>query len=185
VIFTPTDIEGAWQIDLAPQHDERGFFARSFCAETFAAHGLCTAFPQCNISYNRSAGTLRGLHGTRPSHPEAKLVRCTSGRIWDVSVDARPASPSFGRWHAIELSAAGHRMVFIPAGCLHGFLTLSPDAEVFYQMSVPHQPASDIGVRWNDAELAILWPDTPTMVSPRDAGLPAWKEITAMLGETS
>ena len=181
MIFRPTPLDGAFEIDLTPANDDRGFFARSFCDEIFSRHGLPTDFPQCNISFNHREGTLRGLHGTTPAVKEGKLVRCTAGQVWDVMVDARPGSPAFGTWHAVVLSAANHCMVYIPPGCLHGFLTLTPSAELFYQMSAPYAPEASIGVLWNDPELAIRWPAPPRMMSSRDLALRSWREMAKVL----
>lgn len=168
----PTPIHGAWLIDLAPITDERGFFARSLCADTLAAHGLQGVMVQQSISFNRQRGTLRGLHYQRAPYEEVKLVRVTQGRLYDVIVDLRPTSPTYLRWHALELSANNRQTLYIPQGVAHGFQTLSDDTEVFYQMAQPYSPAHSAGVRWNDPALAIDWPLPAPILSARDAAYP-------------
>ena len=177
MIFTPGTLSGVWIVEPTPLHDARGFFARSFCADEFAARGLEPAVAQCNISYNERTGTLRGLHGSQPEHPEAKLVRCTAGAMWDVVIDARPNSSTIGRWEAFELTAANRRAVYIPPGFLHGFLTLAHATEVFYQMAAPFRPAVAFGAHWQDPELAIAWPAAPQVVSDRDNELPPFRSL--------
>lgn len=164
-------------IDLVPKEDERGFFARSGCAEIYAAYGLPSHWPQSNVSYNRRAGTLRGLHGARRDAAEGKIVRCTAGAVWDVVVDARPESETFGHWAGFELTAANRRAVYVPVGFLHGFLTLTDDAELLYQMSAPYQPGAALGARWDDPALGIDWPAPPEVLSERDAALPTLAEL--------
>jgi dTDP-4-dehydrorhamnose 3,5-epimerase len=170
VIFSPTAVQEAWIVDLEPRCDARGFFSRAFCREEFVRHGLNPDVAQCNIAYTRQAGTLRGLHHQEPPHAEAKLVRCVAGAVFDVLVDLRRDSPTFRRWVGLELSAANRRMLYVPEGCAHGYLTLQPDSEVFYQVSVPYAPAAERGVRWNDPAFGITWPMTPCFIHPRDAG---------------
>jgi len=171
VRFSTTTIPGVWLIAPEPRHDERGFFARTFCADEFAAHGLNPVLVQCATSFNRRRGTLRGMHYQAAPHEEEKLVRCTRGAIFDVVVDLRPASPTLYQWTSAELSADNHQMLYIPAGCAHGFLTLADGAEVFYQMSAAHHPESSRGVRWDDPLLAIRWPgEGPVVMSDRDRG---------------
>jgi dTDP-4-dehydrorhamnose 3,5-epimerase len=170
--FTETPLAGAYVIGLERREDERGFFARSFCQEEFQRHGLDPRVAQCNISYNKKKGTLRGMHFQAAPHEEAKLVRCTAGSAYDVIVDLRSASRTFLQWHGIELSAHNRLMLFIPAGFAHGFLTLKDEVEIFYQMSVPHEPGSAGGFRWNDPAFRIQWPFAPSSVSKRDSGFP-------------
>jgi dTDP-4-dehydrorhamnose 3,5-epimerase len=172
VIFAETRLAGAYLIDLERQHDERGFFARCFCEDEFRARGLVTHFPQCNVSYNRAAGTLRGLHFQRPPHAEAKLIRCTAGAIWDVIVDLRRGSPTRLEWLGVELAAREQRMLYVPEGFAHGFVTLAPHSEVHYLMGARHEPSAAAGVRWDDPALAIEWPRGPSVISPRDASFP-------------
>jgi dTDP-4-dehydrorhamnose 3,5-epimerase len=170
--FTPTDIPGVVVIDIEPIADDRGFFARSFCRDTFSAHGLDPDLLQCNISFNRRRGTLRGMHYQAAPHAEAKLIRVTAGAIVDVALDLRPESPTFRRHVSIELSAASRRMLYIPHGCAHGFQSLADDTEIFYQMSAAYEPAASRGVRWNDPAFAIRWPIADPILSPRDAAYP-------------
>jgi dTDP-4-dehydrorhamnose 3,5-epimerase len=157
-------------IELEKLGDERGFFARSFCTEVFAAHGLPGRFPQANISFNKDKGTLRGMHYQAEPRPEPKVVRCTRGAIFDVAVDLRPDSPGYRRWTGHELTADNHRALYVPPGCAHGFLTLADDCEVHYLMGEAYHPDLARGVRWNDPAFAIDWPLEPAVISPRDAG---------------
>ena len=172
MIFTESPLPGAFLIDLAPIADERGFFARAYCDEEFAAKGLSTGLRQCSVSYNTRKGTLRGLHYQGLPHEEHKLVRCTSGAIFDVIADIRPQSSHYRRWFGTQLTAQNRRSLFIPPGFAHGFITLSDDAEVYYMISVPHAPESAQGFRWNDPAFAIQWPLAPSVISPRDAAYP-------------
>ncbi|MGH8687222.1 MAG: dTDP-4-dehydrorhamnose 3,5-epimerase [Burkholderiales bacterium] len=164
----PLPLAGAFAIELERLEDERGFFARSFCAEEFRRHGLNPAVAQCNVSWNHNRGTLRGLHYQAAPHEEAKVVRCTRGAIWDVIVDLREESATRLRWHAAELNAANRLALYVPEGFAHGFQTLADDAEVLYQMSVPYQPELARGLRWDDPKLAICWPLPGPTLSERD-----------------
>ncbi|HLI10680.1 MAG TPA: dTDP-4-dehydrorhamnose 3,5-epimerase [Alphaproteobacteria bacterium] len=175
--FIATPLDGAFVIEPELREDERGFFARSWCRDEFAAHGIETALAQCNISFNRRRGTLRGLHFQLEPHGEAKLVRCTQGGAFDVIVDLRPGSNSFGRWFSAHLTAGNRRMVYAPAGFAHGFQALADETELFYQMSAPYHAASARGIRWNDPELGIPWPLRETIISPRDRTLPTLAEL--------
>ena len=157
--FEELNLSGAFLIEPEPKTDERGFFARSWCRREFETHGIRCDWMQCNISFNARRGTLRGLHYQAAPWAEAKLVRCTMGAIYDVIVDLRPDSPTHGRWAAVELTAENRRMLYIPEGFAHGFQTLTDDAEVFYQMSQEYHAEAARGLRWNDAVLAIEWPD--------------------------
>lgn len=175
MIVHPTELPGVAVIELEPQHDERGSFARTFDAELFAAHGLDPRVVQCNTSFNARAGTLRGLHYQLAPREEGKLVRCTRGRVFDVAVDLRPHSPTHRRWVGLELDAERARSLFIPAGCAHGFQTLADGSEVHYQMTCAYDPAVARGVRWDDPAFAIAWPDPPDgerIVSARDSSFP-------------
>jgi dTDP-4-dehydrorhamnose 3,5-epimerase len=176
LIFVETRLPGAFIIELEPRHDERGFFARTYCAEEFARHGLTASFPQCNVSYNRAALTMRGMHFNASAHPEAKLVRCTRGAIHDVIVDLRPDSATRRQWIAAELSEQNHRMLYVPEGFAHGFLTLAPESEVFYQMGALYAPDAALGFRYDDPSFAIPWPEHPRVVSERDATYPDWND---------
>ena len=170
----PTPLAGACIVELAPIEDERGFFARSFCQDEFRQHGLDAAVAQCNVSFNKRRGTLRGLHWQAAPHAEAKLVRCTRGAIWDVIVDLRQGSPTARQWHAVELTADNRHSLYIPAGFAHGFQTLADDSEVLYQMSAFYHPESARGVRWDDPVFAIRWPLKDPVMSPRDRAFPAF-----------
>jgi dTDP-4-dehydrorhamnose 3,5-epimerase len=172
MIFTPTALAGVWQIDLELRTDPRGHFARSFCAEEFAAHDLPTGFVQCNVSFNRRRGTLRGLHWQAEPHPEGKLVRCTSGAIFDVAVDLRQGSPTQLRWVGIELAARNGRALYIPPGFAHGFQTLADESEVFYQMTAAYHGELSRGARWDDPTFGIGWPLLPGEMSDRDKAWP-------------
>lgn len=174
--FAPTPLAGACVIEIEPKADERGFFARSFCRAEFESQGLNPDLDQCSISFNHKRGTLRGMHFQAPPQEEDKLVRCTAGAIYDVIVDIRAGSPTAGRWFGVELSAANRRQLFIPKGFAHGFLTLSDDAEIFYQISVPFRAEGARGIRWNDPAIGIAWPFAPSLISPRDAALPLLAE---------
>jgi dTDP-4-dehydrorhamnose 3,5-epimerase len=172
MIFTESPLPGAFLVDLEPLADERGFFARSFCADEFAAKGLAVEWRQCSVSFNANKGTLRGLHHQDAPHEEHKLVRCTAGAIFDVIVDIRPHSTSYRRWFGVELTAQNRRSLFIPPGYAHGFVTLSDDAEVYYMISVAHAPEYARGFRWSDPAFGIQWPMTPSVISSRDAAHP-------------
>ena len=170
--FRPTPLAGAFVVEPERIEDERGFFARSFCESEFRARGLNPAVAQCNLSWNRRKGTLRGLHFQAKPHEEAKLVRCTRGAIWDVLVDLRDGSPTKLRWHAVELSADNRLGLYIPEGFAHGFQTLQDDSEVLYQMAESYHPELARGVLWNDPRLAIAWPLAEPILSERDRSYP-------------
>jgi dTDP-4-dehydrorhamnose 3,5-epimerase len=173
--FTQTPLAGAWLVKLEPIADERGWFARSFDADEFAARGMDPSVAQCNASFNASAGTLRGMHHQREPHGEPKLVRCVRGAIFDVCVDLRRESQTYRRWFGAELTADNGRMLFIPAGMAHGFQTLADETEVLYQMGARYAPDAAAGVRWDDPAFGIVWPDPPShgrIVSERDSGYP-------------
>ncbi|HEY6345741.1 MAG TPA: dTDP-4-dehydrorhamnose 3,5-epimerase [Bryobacteraceae bacterium] len=166
--FREITLPGVWEINIEPERDERGFFARSWCRNEFESRGLNPAVAQCSISFNPRKGTLRGLHYQEAPHGETKLVRCTQGAIYDVVVDLRPHSPTFAKWTAVTLTSTNHRMVYVPEGCGHGFLTLEDETEVFYQISEFFHPGSARGVRWNDPRFQIGWPVRPEVISERD-----------------
>jgi len=170
--FVSTPLDGAYLVRPELIEDERGFFARSFCAEEFGAQGLARAVSQCNISWNRKRGTLRGLHYQARPHAEAKIVRCTRGSIWDVIVDLRPHSATRHRWHAVELNADNRLALYVPEDFAHGFQTLADDTEVLYQMSESHHPDSARGLRWDDPRLKIAWPLPNPILSERDRSYP-------------
>ena len=177
MIFEETKIPGVWLLTAERISDERGYFARTFCRETLADRGLPMDVSQCNVSCNRRSGTVRGLHLQLPPHGETKIVSCIQGAIWDVAVDLRPGSPSFGQWDAFELKAGNDRAVYLPQGVAHGFQALADNTLVYYQMSAPYHPESAAGVRFNDPDLAIPWPLAVKALSPRDANLPALQDF--------
>jgi dTDP-4-dehydrorhamnose 3,5-epimerase len=168
----PTTLPGVMLVSVEPHADARGLFARTYDTETFAAAGLPVSWPQCNLSWNRSRGTLRGMHYQNAPFEEPKLVRCTSGRIFDVAIDLRRDRPSYCGWVGVELSQEGRNALFIPAGCAHGFLTLEDDCEVFYMMGETFHPEAAAAVRWNDPAFGIEWPFMPITMAQRDASLP-------------
>ncbi len=172
MIFKETRLKGAFIIDPEQLSDDRGFFARTWCQKEFKAHGLNPNMAQCNISFNRKKGTLRGLHYQAAPHEEAKLVRCTAGAIYDVIVDLRPESDTFKSWISMELSAENRKMLYIPEGLVHGFLTLQDNTEVFYQMSEFYMPDYARGVRWDDPTFGIIWPDKVALISEKDRSYP-------------
>lgn len=171
MIFTPAELDGAYVIEVEPKVDERGFFARAFCEEEMRAHGLEPHIAQCNISWNEKRGTMRGLHYQAAPHEETKIVRCTRGAIWDVIVDLRSK-----RWMGIELNEDNRRMLYIPRGFAHGFITLTDGAEVFYWMGDAYVPGSARGVAWNDPAFGIRWPVEPVVISEEDRNHPRWDE---------
>ena len=156
--FEATPIPGVFLITLDQKTDERGHFARLWCRDELVRRGLTADLAQCNISFNRCRGTLRGMHWQAAPHEEAKMVRCNRGALYDVVLDLRPQSPSYQRWFATELSQDNARLVYIPEGCAHGFQTLQDNTEILYFISVPYAPASARGVRWNDPAFGIVWP---------------------------
>jgi dTDP-4-dehydrorhamnose 3,5-epimerase len=173
----PTGLPGLTLVRPDPRADDRGLFARTWCSQAFAAAGLPSAFAQTNLSRNRRAGTLRGLHFARPPTPEGKLVSCAHGAIFDVVVDLRRHSPTFRRVFTLEISAENLLALYIPPGFAHGFLTVRHDTDVHYQMTCAYQPGAAAGLRWDDPGLAIPWPrSTPAVISPADAALPAWDD---------
>lgn len=175
--FVQTPLAGCFLLDISPVQDERGFFARTVCQAEFAEHGLDGSFVQQSISWNPLPGTLRGLHFQLPPYAEAKLVRVTSGAIFDVIVDLRPESPTFGNSFHTELTAANRRQLYIAAGCAHGFQSLQAGTEVLYQMTVPFKAGQGRGLRWDDPALDIPWPATTTrLVSAQDQAWPLFSK---------
>ena len=166
--FQETKLSGVFEIHLEPAHDSRGFFARSWCQKEFENRGLDPRVVQCNVSFNQRKGTLRGMHYQASPNAEAKLVRCTSGSVYDVVIDLRPQSPTFKQWIAAVLSSVQRNMIYVPKGCAHGFLTLEDNTEVFYQMSEFYSPESVGGVRWDDPAFQIVWPAEVEVISERD-----------------
>jgi dTDP-4-dehydrorhamnose 3,5-epimerase len=172
VIFAQTKLSGAFIIEPEKLEDDRGFFARSWCEREFAAHGLNARLVQCDISFSKRRGTLRGMHYQLSPFEEAKLVRCTSGSIYDAIIDLRPGSSTFKKHIGLVLTAENHKILYVPEGFAHGFVTMEDNTEVFYQMSEFHSPEHARGVRWDDSAFGICWPLVPTTMSGRDRNYP-------------
>jgi dTDP-4-dehydrorhamnose 3,5-epimerase len=178
MIFTETKLTGVWLIEPERRGDERGYLARTFCAEEFSKHGLPIIFPQCNTTYNARRGTLRGMHWQAEPRPEGKLVRCTRGAIFDVAVDLRPSKVPMQPWVGAVLSAGNGHSLYIPPGCAHGYQTLTDDTEIYYQMSENYVPDLARGARWDDPAFAIDWPLPYPALSDRDRQHPLWPTAT-------
>jgi dTDP-4-dehydrorhamnose 3,5-epimerase len=172
MIFTELSLPGAFAVDIQPMTDERGFFARGWCRKEFQAYSLASEFVQRNIGFNPRKETLRGMHYQTAPHAEVKLVRCTRGAVFDVIVDLREGSRTFKKWHALELSADNHRMIYVPEGFAHGYLTLTDDAEIYYDTTRFYDPGSARGVRFDDPAFAIQWPAPPVVISEKDKSYP-------------
>lgn len=170
--FTRTKIDGVVVVELEPRADNRGFFARQWCADEFASAGLDTRIAQVNTAHSAATGTLRGMHFQAAPHAEVKLVRCTRGAVFDVAVDLRAASPTFCQWFGIELDADAGRALYIPEGCGHGYLTLMPETDLVYQASVRYAPKCAGGIRYDDPAFKIAWPAPISVVSQQDLGWP-------------
>lgn len=168
--LTPTPLSGAYLVDLERKGDERGFFARQFCQKEFRAAGLVDKFVQINTSFSAAKGTLRGMHYQLGEAAETKFVRCIRGAIWDCILDLRPGSETFGQWYGAELSADNRKMMYVPKGFGHGFLSLTPDSEVLYFVDAFYSPELERGIRWDDPKFAIQWPNEPVVISDRDRG---------------
>jgi dTDP-4-dehydrorhamnose 3,5-epimerase len=174
MIFTTTALQGAYIVELERREDQRGFFARAWCQQEFEAHGLNPCIVQANLAFSPRRGTLRGLHYQLAPCEEAKLVRCTRGAVYDVIVDLRPGSPTHRRWIGVELTADNRRMLYVPEGFAHGYLTLVDESEVFYQTSQFYAPACARGVRYDDPAFGIAWPIEIAMISDADQNWPAY-----------
>jgi dTDP-4-dehydrorhamnose 3,5-epimerase len=172
MIFKEIDLKGSYIIELETHEDARGFFARAWCRREMAAAGLDTELAQCNISFNRKKGTLRGMHYQAPPHEETKIVRCTKGGVYDVIVDLRFGSPTYGRHFGVILTAENRRILYVPKSFAHGFLTLEDDTEVFYQMSEFYAPEYARGFRWDDPAFQIQWISDVHFISHRDRTYP-------------
>lgn len=170
--FTPTPLKDAFLIDLEKIGDDRGFFARLFCQDEFKQHGLEPKVIQGNCSYSRDKGTLRGMHYQLPPVEETKLVRCLSGALYDVILDIRQNSPTFAKYFGATLTPENRRMMYVPRGFAHGFITLEPNTEILYLVSVPYSKENERGIRWNDPTFNIEWPETPVVISDRDQSHP-------------
>lgn len=174
--FEETPIAGCFMVRIDPHADERGFFARTVCADDFGARKLVGRFSQCSISFNHHRGTVRGMHFQRAPHSETKLVRCTRGAIFDAAIDLRPNSPSFRAVAGVELTADNRAALYVPAGVAHGFQTLSDDAEVLYMIDPAFAPGFGDGVRWDDPAFGLRWPEPVTLIADRDASWPLWQD---------
>lgn len=173
--FEQLPLAGAYVIAPSLLEDPRGFFARTYCEREFAEHGLCSRFVQCNISFNRLRGTLRGMHFQREPSPEPKLVRCTKGSVYDVIVDLRRGSPTWRQWWGAELNEENRLALYVPSGCAHGFQTLADNTECFYQMGEFYAPELANGVRWNDPAFGIRWPIADPILSDKDRDYPDYQ----------
>jgi len=174
--FIHTELSGVFVIEPELRVDNRGFFARAWCRDEFAANGLVTEWVQSNVSFNQRAGTLRGMHWQVAPHEEVKLIRCTMGAAFDVILDLRPESSTFRKWIGVEITASNHRTVYIPRGCAHGYQTLIDSTEVFYQVSEFFHPEAGCGVRWDDPAFGITWPPCDARIfSPRDLTFPDFR----------
>jgi dTDP-4-dehydrorhamnose 3,5-epimerase len=174
MVFTETSIPGVIILDPSRIEDERGFFARSFDAAEFRARGMNPDVVQCNISFNKRRGTVRGMHYQAAPHEESKLVRCTQGEIFDVALDLREGSATFGKWTGVRLSAENRRALYLPEGIAHGFQTLADNTEIFYQMGRAFEPTAARGVRWDDPAFDVQWPEEITCLAPKDEAFPLW-----------
>lgn len=172
MIFTETKLSGAFLIELERHNDMRGFFAPSWSEKEFAERGLVSHFVESNISFSHKRGTLRGMHYQAAPHGQVKLVRCTTGAIYDVIIDLRPDSPTFKQWTAVELTARNHLMLYVPLDFAHGYQTLEDDTEMTYQVSSPYHPVSSKGVRWNDPAFGVTWPEDERVIIERDQRYP-------------
>ncbi len=168
MLFEKTNVNDCYVVSLEKKTDERGFFARFFCEQEFEKHGLETQFPQINTSYSEKIGTLRGMHYQTAPNGEAKLIRCIQGEIFDVIVDLRKSSSTFGEWVGISLDSINRKMAYVPVGCAHGFLSLKANTEVIYLSSSPFSPQSERTIRWDDPRFGIKWPIEPIVMSDKD-----------------
>jgi dTDP-4-dehydrorhamnose 3,5-epimerase len=172
MLFQETDVAGAFVLEIQPIKDDRGFFGRTWCREELAKRGLADGIAQINTAVSLKAGTLRGMHFQLAPHAEVKIVQCTRGRVYDVALDLRPASATFKRWAAVELSDRNYRSFYIPEGCAHGYLTLEDDAVLTYSTSRPYAPQHARGVRFDDPAFAIQWPAAAQVISAADRNWP-------------
>lgn len=168
-------VEGCFEIELEPRGDERGWFSRLFCEGEFADQGLVPEVSQINNSFSAETGTLRGMHFQRGSAAETKLVRAIKGSAFDVVIDLREESPTYGSWAGIQIFSGRRNMVYVPRGCAHGILTLEPETEVLYAVSTSYDPSSEGGVRWDDPLFEIDWPMQPSHISDKDRAWPLWE----------
>ena len=181
--FEETKLCGAWLIEAEPAHDERGFFARTFCAREYGERGLTTQFVQNSTSHSNARGTLRGMHFQRAPHAEVKVVSCLKGALWDVIIDLRPESPTYRRWQGFELSAANQRQLYIPAGFAHGFQTLCDDTRAGYLISAFYVPQAAAGVRYDDPAFGIDWPLPASVISEKDRSWPDFLDVAYLASQ--
>ena len=172
MIYTPSRIAGAWVIDITPIADARGFFAMTFLPNELIERGMNPSLAQSNLAFNHKRGTLRGMHFQKAPHAQAKMVRATRGALLDVIIDLREDSPTFRKWDAVELTAENRRLLYMPEGIAHGYITLADDTEAYYHASSPWTPPAESGVRWNDPAFGVEWPFPPTIISEKDAAWP-------------
>ena len=175
--FAQTSLAGLWRIELELREDERGFLARTYCEQEFAAHNLNTRWPQCNLTLTKQRGMIRRMHFQADPKPEIKLIRCAAGAILDVMVDVRRESPTFGNWEGFELTSQNRRMLYVPGGFAHGFQCLTDNCEVFYQMSEFYVPELARGLRFNDPQVGIHWPVANPAISEHDRNLPLLTDL--------
>lgn len=173
--FTELSLQGVYLVQIEPRVDERGFFARTFCEDEFAAAGLIARFPQSSVSYNARRGTVRGMHFQASPYEETKLVRCLAGAVYDVVVDLRPNSMTYCRWLSIELSAQNRAALYIPNGFAHGFQSLRDDSELLYMIDVGYVANAARGLRWNDPSIAVQWPHPIEVIADKDNEFPDWQ----------
>ena len=172
MIYQPSKIPGAWIIDIQPIQDSRGFFAMTWLPDELRERGMNASLAQCNLAFNSKKGTLRGMHFQKRPHGQAKMIRTTRGALLDVIIDLREESPTYRQWDAVELTADNHRMLYMPEGVAHGYITLLDDTEAYYHVSGPWVPEAESGVRWDDPAFAVEWPFPPAVISDRDQRWP-------------
>ncbi|RZS96966.1 dTDP-4-dehydrorhamnose 3,5-epimerase [Cecembia calidifontis] len=172
MIFRETSLKGAFEIEVNKIEDERGFFGRLWCENELKAHGLNVDIKQINVSFSKKKGTLRGLHFQKPPFQECKLIKCTKGAIFDVVVDLRPFSPTYKKWHGVELSGENQKMLYVPTDFAHGFITLEENTEVMFFVSQFYTPQAESGIKWNDDSINIKWPLKPKIISEKDSAFP-------------
>jgi len=171
MIFNHTTLKDAFLIDIEKREDSRGFFARAWDVKEFEQNVSNSNLVQCNISRSNKKGTIRGMHYQKNPHEEAKLIRCTKGKIYDVIIDLRPNSKSYKKWEAFELSSSNYKLLYVPEGFAHGFQSLEDNTEIFYQVSQFYSPGAEIGIRWNDPCFNISWPLEITEISDKDRNI--------------
>ncbi len=176
MVFKETKLKGAYIIEIKKIEDERGFFGRSFCRKELTEHGLKGDIVQANTSFSNTKGTLRGMHYQVAPYEEAKIIRCVRGAMYDVIIDLRPGSSSFRQWTGTELTSDNYRMLYVPEGFAHGFLTLTDNVEVYYNVTAFYTPGTERGIRWNDPAFNIEWPFDPVVISEKDLNHPVFSD---------